>query len=79
MYEFLGKLLGIALRTKYTLNLDFASVLYKPLVGDTVDIGDLKAIDQMCVQSLEALKNIDKQVSIRDSPDSLSGNYRRYF
>jgi len=61
MYEFLGKLLGIALRTKFTLNLDFASMLYKPLVGDQVDMADLKAIDSMCVQSLEALKNIDKQ------------------
>ncbi len=61
MYEFVGKLLGIALSTKFTLNLDFPSMVFKLLAGESLDINDLKAVDQMCVQSLEALKTIDKQ------------------
>lgn len=63
MYEFLGKIFGVVLHTKFTLNLDLPSVVWKPLVGQQLDLGDLRAIDAMCVQSLEALRNIDKQVS----------------
>jgi len=59
MFEFLGKILGIVLHTQFTLNLDFPSIVWKPLVAQAIDLGDLKAVDSMCVQSLEALKIID--------------------
>jgi len=47
MYKFLGKLMGVAIRARLTLDLDIADVVWKPLVGkplqrqDIVDIDDL--------------------------------------
>ena len=45
MYHFLGKLMGIALRTGNTLNLDLASTVWKPLVNQDVSLDDIVAID----------------------------------
>eukprot|EP01119_Soliformovum_irregulare_P017292 TRINITY_DN5115_c0_g1_i2.p1 TRINITY_DN5115_c0_g1~~TRINITY_DN5115_c0_g1_i2.p1 ORF type:complete len:2108 (+),score=625.85 TRINITY_DN5115_c0_g1_i2:350-6673(+) len=61
MYEFLGKLFGLVLYTQFTLNLDLPAMVWKPLVGMNVDLSDLKAIDAMCVQSLDALRTIDQK------------------
>lgn len=34
MYEFVGVLIGIALRTKFTLPLDLPSIFWKQLIGE---------------------------------------------
>eukprot|EP01084_Bolivina_argentea_P274538 467980_1 len=47
MYEFVGVLMGIALRTKQTLSFDFPSLIYKKLlnINAKIDISDLEAFD----------------------------------
>ena len=50
MFEFLGKLFGVVMYSQFTLNLDLPSTVWKPLVGQRLDLSDLKAIDAMCVQ-----------------------------
>ena len=55
MYEFVGKLMGIAVRTNNTLELDLPSIVWKALVGQELEIADLTAVDQMCVSSMTLL------------------------
>ncbi|ETO14536.1 hypothetical protein RFI_22832, partial [Reticulomyxa filosa] len=62
MYEFVGVLMGIALRTKQTLGFDLPSIVWKQLLPDEkVDISDLEAIDKLCVQALNELEKIDEK------------------
>ncbi|ETO26164.1 ubiquitin protein ligase [Reticulomyxa filosa] len=62
MYEFVGVLMGIALRTKQTLGFDLPSIVWKQLLPDEkVDITDLEAIDKLCVQALNELEKIDEK------------------
>lgn len=55
MYEFVGKLMGVAIRTNNTLELDLPSIVWKPLVGQDLEIGDLTAIDQIAVQAMNLI------------------------
>jgi hypothetical protein len=52
MYEFVGVLMGIALRTSFSLNLDLPSFVWKQLLGEKVEVGDLEAIDKLFIQVL---------------------------
>jgi len=61
MFVFFGKLLGVALRTKFVLNMDLSSTIWKILVNQPLTTEDLKEIDTLCVQSLDALRNIHLQ------------------
>lgn len=61
MYEFVGVLMGIALRTGETLNLDLDVILWKKLLGVKVGVNDLKGIDHLCVQALTSLKNLSQE------------------
>eukprot|EP00002_Diphylleia_rotans_P009903 TRINITY_DN2025_c0_g1_i6.p1 TRINITY_DN2025_c0_g1~~TRINITY_DN2025_c0_g1_i6.p1 ORF type:complete len:3715 (-),score=578.80 TRINITY_DN2025_c0_g1_i6:350-11494(-) len=61
MFEFVGKLMGIAMRTKNPLPLDFPSFVWKPLVGMPLEAKDLRDIDRFCWQYLDSLRNIDKK------------------
>jgi hypothetical protein len=61
MFCFLGKLMGIAIRTKDYLALDIPSIIWKLLVGETPTREDLEAIDLFQMQSLEKLRNIHLQ------------------
>ncbi len=45
MFEFVGKLMGMALRTKELLPLDLPSMVWKPLVGLPVTDSDLEEVD----------------------------------
>jgi len=55
MFEFLGKLMGVAVRSSTPLPLDLPSVVWKPLIGLPTSIKDLKDIDQFCGQCLDNL------------------------
>jgi hypothetical protein len=55
MYEFVGKLMGVAVRCNNPLSLDLPSLVWKPLVGTPLDEGDLQAIDELCVSGMRAL------------------------
>jgi len=66
MYEFVGVLMGIALRTKQTLAFDFPALVYKQLLSEddnanNLDISDLEAIDKLCVQALNEIKNVKEE------------------
>jgi len=61
MYEFVGILMGIALRTSFTLNLDLPQWIWKQLLDEDVDQADLEAVDKLCIQALTELSNLNKQ------------------
>lgn len=56
-FEFLGKLMGIAIRTKQPLDLSFPSLVWKSLLGARLDRSDLEGIDKQLVMFLEAIEN----------------------
>jgi len=58
MFAFLGKLMGIAVRTKVYLQLNLPALIWKLLVGDAPGLEDLEAVDLQTVQSLQRLRNI---------------------
>lgn len=55
MYQFVGVLMGIAIRTNNTLELDLPSMVWKPLCGQELEVGDLTAIDQICVNAMNLI------------------------
>ena len=56
-FEFLGKLMGVAIRTKQPLELSFPSLVWKSLVGAKLDRSDLEGIDKQLVMFLDAIEN----------------------
>jgi hypothetical protein len=61
MFAFLGKLMGIAIRSKEYLALNIPSIVWKLLVGDSPTIDDLEAVDYSAAKSIELLRNIEQQ------------------
>jgi hypothetical protein len=61
MFLFLGKLLGVAIRTSNNLNLSLAPVFWKRLIFDEVNTMDLKSFDECIFQTLEILRNLEAQ------------------
>lgn len=59
MYEFLGKLMGVVLRSKQYLSLNIAAMIWKRLVGEQLQIEDLVAVDSMIVNSMHKMRTID--------------------
>lgn len=59
LLEFLGKLLGAALRSKHYLALHLAVLVWKPLVGERVTLDDLASVDSMIVNSMRQMRTID--------------------
>ena len=55
MFKFVGILMGVALRTNNTLELDLPSIVWKPLCGQQLEVADLTAIDQLCVNAMNLL------------------------
>jgi len=69
MFEFVGKLMGVSLRTKATLPFNFPSFVWKGCVGGTIEVSDIEAIDQVLTQTLRIL--IDPQLSESEFASSL--------
>jgi E3 ubiquitin-protein ligase HERC2 len=59
MFSFLGKLMGIAIRSKEYLALNIPSMIWKLLVNDIPTLEDLEGIDYSLVKSMELLRNIE--------------------
>jgi len=55
LYNWLGKLMGIALRTDFKLDLDLSAVLWKGLCSESVSWQDLKAFDYAMYQSVKGI------------------------
>jgi hypothetical protein len=62
MFEFLGKLMGIAARTKSILSLNLPALFWKPLVGVEPTLQDLKSIDYSTMESLQRMLEMDKDL-----------------
>ncbi|KDO16863.1 hypothetical protein SPRG_21603 [Saprolegnia parasitica CBS 223.65] len=56
---FLGKLLGVAMRSKEYLALNLSQVVWKLLTHETLCMDDLEAIDSLVVSSMNAIRRID--------------------
>jgi hypothetical protein len=68
MYEFIGKLMGMSLRTKLLLPFDFPPIIWKGLVGEPLQKDDLWAIDAVTCSFLETLRNCaDDDVTDQES------------
>jgi len=53
MWEHVGRLFGLAMRTGVLIPLSLPSVFWKPIVGEPLGLNDLKGVDQHCKQWLE--------------------------
>jgi E3 ubiquitin-protein ligase HERC2 len=60
MFSFLGKLMGIAIRSKEYLGLNIPSLIWKLLVRDTPTKSDLEAINISYTQSLDRIREYDQ-------------------
>ncbi|GLE01131.1 hypothetical protein PINS_up009961 [Pythium insidiosum] len=60
MYEFVGKLLGISLRTHGDFPFAFPSLVWKQLIGQALDRADLEGTDAMFVQMLDGIQNCER-------------------
>ncbi|DBA03258.1 TPA: hypothetical protein N0F65_011617 [Lagenidium giganteum] len=60
MAEFLGKLAGIAVRTKTPLDLNLPAVFWKLLVNQRVTRHDIESIHSGCFQVVDTINNINK-------------------
>ncbi|KAG7394634.1 hypothetical protein PHYBOEH_004944 [Phytophthora boehmeriae] len=58
MAEFLGKLAGVAVRTKTPLDLNLPPVVWKLLVGQQVLRHDIEAIHKGCFQVVDTIANL---------------------
>ena len=61
MWTFIGKLMGVAIRGKFYLNIDLPSIVWKPLVGMECDRVDLQEIDSLCFNIIDKVANIEKE------------------
>lgn len=57
MYEFIGKLMGAAIRSKFVLNLNFAPLIWKKIVCWRVTPDDLKNIDHLTSKYIEGQRD----------------------
>lgn len=52
MWRFVGKLIGVSIRVRQTLDLRLPSFFWKPLVGQEIDMNDVAQIDQTFAQQI---------------------------
>ena len=53
MFEFVGSLFGMSVRSGILLNLDLAPIFWKTLTKEPLSVNDLKEIDLKFVQNLD--------------------------
>jgi len=66
-YEFLGRLMGMAMRSGGLLALNFPSLLWKHIVSQPVTQEDIRAIDLLSFQIIDDIKAMASQPGISDS------------
>ena len=64
MFVFVGRLMGMSLRWKATLDFEFPSLVWKLLLGQRPDPSDLRTMDQLAAQALYAIRHCDKDISM---------------
>lgn len=63
MFEFLGMLMGLAIRSKSLLCLDLPSIIWKQLVNETPSESDVTAIDLLGFKILSLLNDLTDDIS----------------
>ncbi len=58
MYEFLGSMMGMSVRADHILNIELASIFWKNILQQPLELSDLQAIDSLAVKSLENLQKM---------------------
>jgi len=56
-----GALMGMALRTGESFNIDLGATVWKALLGERVTIADIEGIDKLCISALNHLKDMSQQ------------------
>jgi len=59
LYEFVGKWMGLALRTKNLISLNFPALVWKQLTNDPVTESDVTAIDSLSFQLLDTIRQLE--------------------
>jgi hypothetical protein len=67
LFEFVGKLMGLALRTHEYLDLNLPSIVWKMLVGQEVDDADIIAIDLLSFKILDEIAKLEKMPEMSHS------------
>jgi hypothetical protein len=60
-YQFIGQLMGIAIRKKHYMNFNFPQLLWKQLAGENVTIEDIEAIDMQSFTFINEMEQNMKQ------------------
>lgn len=66
-FEFVGKLMGIAIRTKTSLDLKFPSAIWKSLISCPSDVSDLQAMDETSYLKIRCIESLPVEAFIPDS------------
>jgi hypothetical protein len=66
-YQFIGQLIGMAIRKKHYLNLKFPLLFWKQLIGEEITIKDIEAID---IQSFAIIKEMENYIEKNQLIDS---------
>lgn len=61
MLEFVGKLMGLAIRTKLLLGLDLPSIVWKALVNAPVTEEDVRAVNRLALKAVDDMRAAEKQ------------------
>lgn len=71
LFQFLGKMMGVAIRTQNNLNLTLPPLFWKRLMLEEVSLTDLKGVDECCCQMLDILRNLqENEISPEKFPDT---------
>lgn len=73
MFLFLGKLLGVAIRTNLPLNLSLAPFFWKRLIFDPLTSLDIKSFDECLYQTLDVHRHLEEQGINSDNFDLAFG------
>ncbi|CAF3541029.1 unnamed protein product [Rotaria sordida] len=65
-YQFIGQLMGMAIRKKHYLDLKFPNLLWKQLLGEQITMKDIEAID---IQSFAIIKEMENNIQQNQSRD----------
>ena len=71
MYEFIGKLMGLAIRTKNLWNLSLPSIVWKALVQEEITDADVRGVDELAYAQMEKMTAIAQAMQrVQDSSSS---------
>jgi hypothetical protein len=73
MYNFLGQVIGMALRSKVAIKVNLSSVFWKAMVGQPVDQDDLVAFDDATAAMVKHFRNLLRTGSAEELDASLTG------